>query len=127
MRRRPRPPGQRMPTAATTPPAVEPRRDGQLTLHICESPFMSVVKSYPCAGSECSGYVEIAIAGTGTCPVCRLAEVLDANTYRLRVDAAATLDEERLARAEHDSYLSTTPLPFGQDRSPTSSHPNPPK
>jgi hypothetical protein len=81
----------------------------------CDSPFMSVAKSYPCAASECSGHVEIATAGTGTCPVCRLAEVLDANTDRLRVDAAATLDEERLARAEHNSYLSTAPLAFGQD------------
>lgn len=76
---------------------------------------MSPEKTYPCAVSECSGYVEIATAGSGTCPVCRLVEVLDANTDRLRVDAAATLDEQRLAQAERNSYLSTTPLPFGQD------------
>ncbi len=51
----------------------------------------------------------------GTCPVCRLIQVLDASTHRLRVDAVATLNEQRLAQAELNSYLSTTPLPFSQD------------
>ncbi len=51
----------------------------------------------------------------GACPVCRLIQVLDASTHRLRVDAVATLNEQRLAQAELNSYLSTTPLPFSQD------------
>jgi hypothetical protein len=76
---------------------------------------MSTASVYPCAEPECTGSIEIATVDRGTCPQCRLVELLDASTDRLQVDEAATKAEQQLARADLDTYLSTTPLPLGQD------------
>lgn len=65
---------------------------------------------HPCARWDCDGMLVLDAMGVGTCPVCRMAERLDADGGSMKLDAVATQAEATAAKAANESFVDTRPL-----------------